>query len=203
MTDLDNLEAEVHLMPLHLRRKLLALNYFGKVYRLPSHPVKVSFENFHHFQFYDIRPHALPVVGRVHDLARNLNLPMDSIEKINSIDLYLPIKINIKFNLLRNKRTCSSIQFQQEYRRLAESTYLNFNKIFTDGSKTGDGCGCAFFADINPPVTVGKRLPDTCGIFNAELYAILLALQFINNSPLNNFVIFSDSYSALQSLKSS
>ena len=37
--------------------------------------------------------------------------------------------------------------------------------------------------------------------FNAELYAILLAIKYILKSNLNNFVIFTDSYSALQFLK--
>ena len=123
------------------------------------------------------------------------------IERVNMEDLYLPININIRTNLVRNKKSCTSYQFQQEYRKLVESSYLNYNKIFTDGSKTSAGCGCAYFVDINPPITVRKRLPPTCGIFNAELYAILLAVRFICESNLDNFVIFTDSYSALQFLK--
>ena len=35
----DNLEAEAHLMPLAFRRELLALRYFGRVRRVPRHPV--------------------------------------------------------------------------------------------------------------------------------------------------------------------
>ena len=118
-----------------------------------------------------------------------------------SYNLYLPIKIDVRLNLLRDKKSCTPYQFQQEFRSLVESSYTDYNKIFTDGSKTSAGCGCAYFVDINPPITVRKRLPPTCGIFNAELYAILLAIKYILKSNLNNFVIFTDSYSALQFLK--
>ena len=114
-TILENLEAEANIMPLSLRRKLLALNYFGKVYRLPTHPVKILYEEFYHFQFYDIRPHTLPIIGRARALANNLNLPLESIETINPVDLYTPVDINVKLNLLKNKKSCSSFQFQQAY----------------------------------------------------------------------------------------
>ena len=200
-TVLENLEAEAHLMPLALRRKLLALNYFGKVSRLPDHPVTLLYNDFYHYQFYDVRPHTLPIVGRVKALAGNLNLPIASLENIDLADLYTPIVIDVRFSLLRDKKSCPVIRFQTEYRDLVNSTYLNFCKIFTDGSKTAVGCGCAFFVDSEPPVTVSKRLPSTCGIFNAELYALLQALKFIADSDLDNFVIFTDSYSSLLFLK--
>ena len=78
--------------------------------------------------------------------------------------------------------------------------YPNFTKIFTDGSKTSEGTGCSFFVDVTPPVTVRSRLPNTCGIFNAEMYALLIALHYIEGTNDDNFVIFSDSCSSLQYL---
>ena len=45
-----------------------------------------------------------------------------------------------------------------------------------------------------------KRLPSTCSIFNAELYAIHIALKFITKSSTNDHVIFSYCLSALQFL---
>jgi len=44
------------------------------------------------------------------------------------------------------------------------------------------------------------RLPDTTSIFRAELYALLLAIDVVRRSKENNFVIFSDSMSSLQSI---
>ena len=42
------------------------------------------------------------------------------------------------------------------------------------------------------------RLPDSAGIFRAELYALLLAIDVVRRSKEKNFVIFSDSMSSLQ-----
>ena len=64
-------------------------------------------------------------------------------------------------------------------------------------------CGCAFFVDIAPPIIVRKRLPRTCSVFNSELYAIYRALLYVKDSEFQEFVIFSDSLSALQFLENS
>ena len=74
----DNLEAEINLIPLALRRKHLALNYFGKVYRLSSHPVKEQYDKFDRNDIiYQIRPSfTLPVTGRVKKLAEDGNIPI-------------------------------------------------------------------------------------------------------------------------------
>ena len=45
-TVIDYLEAEVHLLPLALRRRQLALRYFGKAYRVKGHPGKNLYEIF-------------------------------------------------------------------------------------------------------------------------------------------------------------
>ena len=202
-TFLENLEAEANLMPLTFRRKQLELNYFGKVYRLPNHPVKLLYDDYLHYQFYDLRPHSPPIIGRVQNLVNELDIPLREMERIDTVDLYLPIKIIVNYNLLKNKKSCSEIQFQQEYKSLVDSKYPNFIKIFTDGSKTNDGCGCAFFVDVFPPTTVKSRLPDTCGIFTAEMYALLIAIQYIERTNDVNFVIFTDSCSSLQYLRNS
>ena len=47
-----------------------------------------------------------------------------------------------------------------------------------------------------------NRIPSTCSVFTAELYAIYRAIKYISNSNWNNAVIFSDSLSALQAIQS-
>jgi len=44
------------------------------------------------------------------------------------------------------------------------------------------------------------RLTDTASIFRGELYALLLAIDVVRRTKENNFVIFSDSMSSLQSI---
>ena len=108
----------------------------------------------------------------------------------------------MKYSLLKTKSNYPAIQFRNDYFELVESRYRDSVLIFTDGSKFVDRCGSAFVAYLaEGPHVVGKRLPNMCGIFSAELYAILLAVRFVKTAKLSNAVIFSDSVSVLQSLE--
>ena len=197
----DNLEAEVHLMPLRFRRQLLALRYFSKISRMPRHPVKILYDNFYNFQFYSLRPWDLPVIGRAKLLAENLNVPISTMESFENEELYTIKKINVFYNLLKDKNSYTSMQFQQDYNHLVNTKYHDTVQIFTDGSKIDRRCGCAFYVDTTPPIIVSKRLPSNCSVFNAEVYAIYRALLYARDSEFHDFVIFSDSLSALQFLE--
>ena len=77
------------------------------------------------------------------------------------------------------------------------SDFPNYETIFTDGSKDGDTAGSAC---VSPSDTYKCRLPDGASIFSAEIKAIDLALDHIEQSRNSDFIIFSDSLSVLQSL---
>ena len=70
--------------------------------------------------------------------------------------------------------------------------------IYTDGSKSDDGVG---FGVVFPEFERSGRLPNSASIFTAELFAILRAIKEVLLFGPNNFIIFSDSKSVLQSLK--
>jgi len=67
----------------------------------------------------------------------------------------------------------------------------------SDGSKEGNIVAATVVHRDN---TKCVRLPDAASIFRAELYALLLAIDVVRRSKENNFVIFSDSMSSLQSI---
>ena len=74
--------------------------------------------------------------------------------------------------------------------------------IYTDGSKSSEGVGCAA---VSSDKVSQKSLPTIATVFTAELIAIILAVNQIklSNDKLNTkYVIYSDSKSAVQSLKS-
>ena len=129
-----------------------------------------------------------------------LNLPLKDIETIRGSDLYVPNNAIVKYSLLKDKGTYPSNLFQQDFGCLVDSCYRESIKIFTDGSKADGKCGFAIFVDVDPPITISSKLPSVCSVFTAELYAILKAVRFISNSADTNFVIFSDSLSALRFL---
>ena len=85
-----------------------------------------------------------------------------------------------------------------------EKIHDNFSehlRIFTDGSKLDNGnVGCAFFIpDFN--IKRQFRLNNDISIFSAELFAIYMALSYLNDIPrsLTRVVLLTDSKSVLQS----
>ena len=77
------------------------------------------------------------------------------------------------------------------------SDFPNYETIFIDGSRDGDTAGSAC---VTPFDTYKCRLPDNTSIFSAQIKAIDLALDHIEQSRNTDFIIFSDSLSVLQSL---
>ncbi|GBO18540.1 hypothetical protein AVEN_206287-1 [Araneus ventricosus] len=77
--------------------------------------------------------------------------------------------------------------------------YQNFIPIFTDGSKCSS---CTSFACVIINSTLSFQLHPSCSIFTAEITAILHALSQISSGPPDNYIIYSDSFSALESMTS-
>ena len=71
--------------------------------------------------------------------------------------------------------------------------------IYTDGSKSPSGVG---LAATSPSNTIQYSLPSNASVFTAELPAIYSALTIIKNMPPQKFIIYSDSRSAIEALKS-
>ena len=74
---------------------------------------------------------------------------------------------------------------------------------FTDGSKDRDrvGAGLVILEQGKRIHEEMARLPDLCSVFQAELYAILMAAKYFNTQPLlQTPYIFSDSQAALKAL---
>ena len=75
--------------------------------------------------------------------------------------------------------------------------------IFTDGSKINESAGAGVYSEeLN--IKQSLRLPDHCSVFQAEIYAILTALNELKNSGVRNEVvaICSDSQAAIKALSS-
>ena len=81
-----------------------------------------------------------------------------------------------------------------------DQVHKNYVKIYTDGSKSPNGVGCAVVHKDGSHV---GKLSDYASVFTAELKAILEALKLINQSKYKKFVIYTDSSSAITALKES
>jgi len=88
--------------------------------------------------------------------------------------------------------------FRAKYYEICDQ-YQDYGKLYTDGSMSGAQVG---LAAICGTTTKTVRLHNGVGIFRAELYAITMALNIIYGKKENNFIIFTDSMSSLQAVKS-
>jgi ribonuclease HI len=82
-------------------------------------------------------------------------------------------------------------------------------KVFTDGSKTADGCGSGYYIQ-NTIFRQSFRLPNHCTVFQSEIFAILMACETLlkhNEDDLlavtdSSIVICVDSQAAIKAIES-
>ena len=75
--------------------------------------------------------------------------------------------------------------------------HANDMKIYTDGSKSNEGVGCAIVTSEQSGLA---RLPDAASSFTAELTALVHALKQVSNTRAKSFVIYTDSKSAIDAI---
>lgn len=80
-----------------------------------------------------------------------------------------------------------------------KTKWPSFEYIFTDGSKLENKTGCAFYHQ-NSTFFYKYKLPNEASIYTAELIAIIKALNYAITNGNKNYVIFTDSKSAVDKL---
>ena len=106
---------------------------------------------------------------------------------------------NVNFVLTKyNKRQTPVAVIRQEFSQVAY-TYRNCRSFFTDGTKTDSCVGSAVVSESWMTV---RRLDSKSSIFTAELYALILAVDFILENDIKNSIVYSDSLSALKAISS-
>ena len=103
------------------------------------------------------------------------------------------------FDLKNYKKSeTDPLTFQNRFLEI-RNNYENYCFVFTDGSKDGDKVGCAA---VLPEDELKCRLSSHASIYTAELNAIILALENIQQRNIKYSVICSDSLSSLQAIQS-
>ena len=168
------------------------------VTRNPAHRLVFAPSNVDKF---NAKPSAIPPFGiRMQNLLTDMNFDTTLIAE-SKLSIVPPWELavpNVNLSCKIGKKDCTNaFDFLTQFYMIA-NVYSNYQFIYTDGSKSGDKVGCA-------AVTTGSpykiRLPDRCSVYTAELQAIKLALIHIKRSRQNDFVICSDSLSALQAIE--
>ncbi|XP_074026915.1 uncharacterized protein [Leptinotarsa decemlineata] len=198
---IDSLNCESGEPSLADRRKYLTLSYASKISAYPNNPVhrhvfaKRFQETFNHR-----KQISLPFYERVNRILGELNLTLP--ETINPTEIITPPPwtIHIPSTILDLSHLKKSENHPLLLKKLFLETIKKFEKfqcIYTNASHSESGVGAAYttiesFAKF--------QLPPFTTIFTAELIAICEALRHLNTKPTSNWIIVSDSLSAIQSL---
>ena len=184
--------------PLSLHRDLVTMRSALKIMSTDS-PTKKLFEMRDIF----INNHEPPFPIRANRLLESTGIRLSLHPPLNYPPLWMMKKIKV----------CSHLYHLSKKQDFTPDCYKQFalehiqskgphKAIYTDGSKSLVGVGCAA---VSSSKVSQHSLPIEATVFTAELTAILLAINQIKSSDniLNtNFVIYSDSRSATESLKS-
>ena len=182
--------------PLQHRRELLALQYYARTQQLET-SAAFSYAQAQE----DIRPDNVmkntTYSERITRTLSELNLHISTMTfKYQPIPLWqAPTNTNCDKTNYPKKKSCSDQMMRYYFFEHVELYHRNQIAIYTDGSKRDEGVGCSAVS------LVGGRelkLMKESSIFTAELTGILLGLNMALTSVGANFVIFSDSKSAVQ-----
>lgn len=199
-----SLYAEAGEPPLSTRRLKLSLNYYIKLYSEPNNPaydcvIKPKFQGK-----YDANPNCIPPFGirllpYIDDADIDTEIISDS-SKFPDTPPWTFHKPNVRFDLASyRKYSTSSLVYKTYFAELCEK-FPGYDKIFTDGSK-GEGVAASAFYPSKDQ-SVSKCISSDSSIYTAEMTALILALRIIANSEHLNFLVCSDSLSALQAIES-
>ena len=195
-TPVESLYVDSHELPLDLRREELGLRY---TMRLKSSRDNPAFKVLEECEINKFGPRA----SKPFQIRQLENLEDDIIQrqKIEQVKPYcVPPWIIPEIQCCSekiSKKDTSEEEIKASFLR-HDSIHQGLEKIYTDGSKSENGVGCAVV--FNDEIYEAK-LPNTASIFTAEMTAIVQALEIVHNSRKRHFVIYSDSQSAIDSMK--
>jgi ribonuclease HI len=185
--------------PLNFRRMVLSLRYFFRISSIISHPLHNHSFSSYLTRLYHSRPSCIkPFHQRTQDILPSFNL--DNTEVLVA-DFNNPPWKRSCFKFLNpftpfNKDCTPDVIYQQLFKNHREK-YRKYISVFTDGSKSENYVGCSFVIDN---YTYSFKLHTSFSVFSAEVLAIYKALEYIELDHRRNFIIYTDSLSALQSL---
>lgn len=184
---------------LYTRRVQLTLQYLARLRQLPLSPTWVSVCAPHRGR--GTFPYNLPSTNDYSAFITETELPPLKVLPTSFSDVAtwrLPITAICLGCKYPKKQENSANLLKHLFLEHVHHYHSDSTHIYTDGSKTGDAVGCAA---VSPERSINRKLMGETSIYSAELYALTLAMDIINDSPYNNFTIFSDSKSSIQALR--
>jgi len=198
-----SLQVEAHEPPLKLRREKLALQYAIKLSANPKNPAfHETFPTSNNTIISRKKKAILTFNRRISTDLSTLLTPNTTIMEniISPIPPWLQLrpKIILELQSIGPKETVSNHILKAKYQEIRHA-YPHHEAVYTDGSKINNNTASAAVIQKH---TLMKRIPNKSSIFSAELHAIQIALSHIQQYPNEKYIIFSDSLSSLQAIRS-
>ena len=199
----DSILAEAGEYSLEYRQEKQALNFSMKILSFEKHPILNKLVNtliYNKFANKSLR--YKPIYARLAEKLNDYNIIADK-NKINhtkfqSTPPWLTSKIHSDLTLTAYKKENTSPEiYANIYREILNERYMNYQKIFTDGSVDQNKSGCAFKFGAHENKF---RLQDNANICTAELYAIQKSILYAIETNHTKFLINTDSLSAIKIL---
>lgn len=192
------LQVETGEMPLDLRRLQISSTYWSKLQgSADSHPTKQILTACWE---YGKSMRSFGWESKLHaSLVKDCNVTLCNTDMGSTIPPWLfcfpTVNMQAK-NILKSRAVYQNVQ------QFIDGMYGHATQIYTDASRTENGrTGAAFYVPLFD-VAVKKRTSDFLSIYTAEMLAILMALQWIEEVKPRDVVICSDSMSSLTSILS-
>ena len=180
--------------PLSLHRDLVTMKSAVRI-KASDSPTKKLFNERDIF----INNHPPPFAVRANRLIESTNINLIYPPLINLPPPWIMHKVKVCTHLYYlSKRYGYSSEHHRQHTIEHIKRKGNHYALYTDGSKSHTGVG---FAAVSISKTIQYSLPNNATVFTAELAAIFSAVKIVKNLPQQNFVIFSDSRSAIEALK--
>ena len=197
----NSLYAEANEPSLNLRRKKLSLQCYLKLKSNPDNPThKIVFEPLYKDEYLEKETVIPPFSLRCEAYMNCINVDLEDVasHKISEVPLWTCKSPTYNYYLASDKKaTTDPLIFKNKLLEVKEQYYTH-EEIYTDGSKDGDKVASAAILDGE---FYQFRLPNNSSVFSAELKAIDLALNHIEQDAYWRYIIYTDSLSAMQALE--
>jgi len=201
----QSLYVEAQEPSLSLRRLKMTLNYMLKLKALPDNPAHRCVFGYDLSGLFESRPGEIPPLSvRMREHFELFKEDAKNVIQISFTDIPFwtlqPPAVRLDLTEFKKSSTNAEI-FKQHFLSLC-AQYPSYKRIYTDGSKDDAAVAAAAILNTSLGTSVSERLHEKTSVYTAELKALVLALKLVKRSKCRQFLICSDSLSALQSLKS-
>lgn len=179
-------------LPLKYRAEMLALKEIAKTLYYNKSTI---IENLNNVMSQDSIPKHTSYLEKTASVNNFLFYQLaPKIDPIYDENIYnkLSIANNIKD---LNKKALSISSQKQLVLELISNKYNNFYQIYTDGSIINNLVGFGYY-DTQEKLSYSSKLKTGFTILNAEIVAIINAIEYANHKNIENLVIFTDSKNA-------